>query len=701
MRGAYGDHIDLGRSDFHGPVIGKVETLHHHGGVPTALDSLPACPPGFTGREPELRALLTALDPSPRAAADDPAPGPVTVLSGLGGIGKTALALRAAHQACGLGWFPGGTLFVDLHGYDHTPTTADLALQSLLRALGVPPAHLPGRTEDRGALFRSLLAGLARDRGPLLLFADNASTAEQIRPLLPGGPGHRVLTTSRHRLPALGARLLAVAELSPRASHDLLERALHAADPDDARIVEDPASAARLADLCGHLPLALQIAAALLSGDPGRPVHELAAELAGCRSRIDLLDDGEHSVRAAFDLSYRRLPAAQARLLRLLALMPGKESDHDAITAALGTASGTPGLLSALERAHLVERGSRRGRLRLHDLVREYASGEATAGERADGRARVLAFYLRRARAADSHVRYGAGEPATAPFRDRDEALAWLDEERTGMVAATGWVAVPHLAAEAAELAAALSTYLQFRRYFDDGATVFRAARAAAHRAGDRRREADAWNQLGVMLRGSGRLREAFEAAQRAVVLYHELRHAGGEGMAVSNLAAVLEATGRPDEAVGAFQRALGLLRQAGDRYSEAGAWNNLALAFRKATRIPEALDALRRALDLYQEMGDCPREGRAWHNYAVALNAAGRTAEAVAACLSGLEICERFQDWHEAGQTRYALALVHETAGDAVRARAQWLRAAEDYERAGSTGHAALARRAARLTAP
>ncbi|MFE9608751.1 tetratricopeptide repeat protein [Streptomyces sp. NPDC006012] len=578
MRGEYGDHIDLGRSDFHGPVIGKVETVHQHGPAPTALDSLPAGPPGFTGREPELRALLAALGPSPRAATGDaasgpdaaPGPdaasGPVIVLSGLGGIGKTALALRAAHQACERGGFPGGTLFVDLHGYDHTPTTADLAL---------------------------------------------------------------------------------------------------------------------------------------LSGEPGRPVHELAAELADCRSRIDLLDDGERSVRAAFGLSYRRLPAAQARLLRLLALMPGEESDLDAVTAALGAGDGTPGLLSAVERAHLVERGSRRGRHRLHDLVREYASGEATAAERADGRARVLAFCLRRARAADSHVRYGAGEPAATPFRDRTEALAWLDEERTALVAATGWAAEPHLASDAVELAAVLGAYLGFRRYFDDGASVFRAARAAAHRAGDRRREADAWNQLGVMLRGSGRLREAFEAARRAVALYHELRHAGGKGMAVSNPAAVLEATGRPDEAVAAFQCALKLLRQAGDRYSEAGAWNNLAPALRKAARTPEALDALRRALDLYQELGDCPREGRAWHNYAVALNAAGRTEEAVAACLSGLEICERFQDWHEAGQTRYALALVHETAGDPVRARAHWLRAAEDYERAGSTGHAALARRAARLTAP
>ncbi|MFJ9819426.1 ATP-binding protein [Streptomyces sp. NPDC101151] len=699
MRGEYGDHVDFGGSVFRGPVIGKAEQHqhhHHYGSAPTALLGLPAGLPGFTGREPELRTLLAALDPTaPGAGA------PVTALSGLGGIGKTALALEAAHQACARGWFPGGTLFVDLHGYDDTPTTADLALQALLRAVGVPPALLPGTGDERGALYRSVLADLARDRGPVLLVADNACSAEQVRPLLPGGPGHRVLTTSRHRLPALGARLLPVAELPPDASRALLDQALRAADPDDGRVADDPAAAVRLAELCARLPLALQIASAQLAAAPLRPVHELVSELEDRRGRLDRLTDGERSVRAAFELSYRRLPDAQARLLRLLALMPGTESGLGALTALLGDEPGTPAYLSALERAHLVEPGGRRGRWRLHDLVREYAAGEATAVERAEGRRRVLAFYLRRAEAADASVRPGARDRASGPFRDREEALSWLDEERTNLVAATRWAAEDHLARDATALAAALAEYLQWRRYFDDGVGVSRAAQAAAHRAGDTGREADAWNRMGVALRGSGRLREAFTAGRRALVLYDDLGNEGGRAMAVSNLAAVLGDVGDGDAAVAALRHALALFRRTGDRHGEAGAWNNLALMHRKAVRVPEALDALRRALDLYRETGDRPREGRAWHNYGLALNAAGKPAEAVAACLDGLEICEEFEDWHGAGQTLSALALVHDTTGDPARARTHRLRAAEAYERAGSARDAAQARRAARITAP
>ncbi|MEU1160080.1 ATP-binding protein [Streptomyces sp. NPDC005921] len=251
-------------------------------------------PSGFTGREPELRALLDALEPG---AANASTSVPVTAVSGLGGVGKTALALPAAHEARRGNWFPGGVLFVDLHGYEGTPVTADLALQALLRALGVPPGQLPTGNEERGALYRTKLAEIARDRGPLLLFADNASSAGQVRDLLPGCSGHRVLITSRHRLAALGARLLTLDGLPTAAAVGLLDCALRTADPTDTRVANDTQSAALLTELCGRLPLALQIAAALLSTDPGTPLHELVTELIEARSRIDCLDDGERSVR--------------------------------------------------------------------------------------------------------------------------------------------------------------------------------------------------------------------------------------------------------------------------------------------------------------------------------------------------------------------------------------------------------------------
>ncbi|CAM5679299.1 transcriptional regulator AfsR [Streptomyces violaceorubidus] len=511
-----------------------------------------------------------------------------------------------------------------------------------------------------------------------------------------------MLVTSRDRLPQLGARLVPLDQLGASEAYRLLDRALGIADPEDGRVADDPGTAERLAGLCGHLPLALQIAAALLAEDPGKPVAELVAELAEASDRLDHLDDGEHSVRAAFALSYRRLPPEQARLLRLLALAPGPEVSDGVVAALVGHDRPPARELNALARAHLVERGRTRGWWRLHDLVRVFGAGLVDREEGDAARSRVLRYYLERALAADARLKPRSGESReTGPFPDRREALAWFDAERAGLVAAVRWASDRQRAADAVRLAGALGEYLDWRRCFDDAVTVYGAARAAAHQSGDEAAEAAAWNRTGTALRGSRRLREAYDAHRRARDLYHAVGHDNGRAMAVSNLGAILGDVGQIDEAVNAFRLALDLFRRTGDPHSEAGVWNNLALILRKSGRVDEALDALRAALGLYRETGDRPREGRAWHNYAVALNARGRTAEAVTACLESLDICEEFEDWHGSARTLYALGLVHETAGDAERARARMTQAADAYERAGSSKEAEQARRAARLTGP
>ncbi|MER6342660.1 tetratricopeptide repeat protein [Streptomyces tendae] len=696
-----GDHADFRGGVFLREVIG-VQVVIQEGAAagPEAMAGLPPRPGGFTGRDRETADLLRALDP----AGTRPAASAVLVasVSGLGGIGKTALAVETAHLARERSWFPGGILFIDLHGYDREPVTADRSLRTLLHALGTPPERMPTTTDERAALYRSTLAARAREHGGVLVLADNASSADQVRPLVPGDSRHRVLVTSRDRLPQLGARLLPLDELGTSEAYELLDRALRIADPHDGRVGDDTGTSDRLAGLCGRLPLALQIAAALLAADPGKPVSELVAELAEAHDRLDHLDDGERSVRAAFELSYRRLPPEQARLLRLLALAPGPEVS-DEVVAALVDADRPPVRdQHALARAHLVETGRTRGWWRLHDLVRVFGAGMAARAEGDAARARVLRHYLERARAADAHLKpHSEAAEETGPFRGRAEALAWFDAERAGLVAAARWAADRHLAADAVRLTGALCEYLDWRRCFDDAVAVCRAARAAAHQAGDEAAEAAAWNRMGTALRGSSRLREAYDAHRRARDLHHALGHDNGEAMAVSNLGNILGDVGQIDEAVEAFHLALGLFRRTGDRHSEAGVWNNLAIPLRKSGRVDEALDALRAALDLYRETGDRPREGRAWHNYAVALNARGRTAEAVTACLDSLDICEEFEDWHGAARTLYALGLVHETAGDAERARARMTQAAEAYERAGSPEEAEQARRAARLTGP
>ncbi|MEU3998834.1 tetratricopeptide repeat protein [Streptomyces fungicidicus] len=687
-----GDHPDFRGGVFLGEVIGK-QVVIQQGRVPEAMAGLPPRPGGFTGRERETGELLRALDP----AGTQSAATLVAAVSGLGGIGKTALAVETAHLARERGWFPGGVLFIDLHGYDREPVTADRALQALLRALGTPPEHIPTTTDELAALYRSTLTARAHERGPVLVLADNASSPDQVRPLLPGDSRHHVLVTSRDRLPQLSARLVPLDQLSPREAYELLDRALRIADPYDSRVADDPDTAERLSGLCGHLPLALQIAAALLAEDPGKPVNELVAELTESRDCLDHLDDGERSVRAAFELSYRRLPPEPARLLRLLSLAPGPEVSDEVVTALVGAEEPPARAQKALVRAHLVERGSECGRWRLHDLVRVFGAGVVAgdAGLRKEGeaaRGRVLDFYVRWAGAADHRLRWLPGVEEPERFGDRGQALAWLDGERAGLVAAAGWGREERFAGTAMRLALCVGVYLAWRRYFDDSIAVAEASREAARLAGDRLDEANAWNNLGVALRHAGRAEEAIDVLTRACDLYQAVGDRHREARAWNSLGNALREVGRAGEAIDVLTRARDLFRAVGDRHREAMAWDHLGVALGDVGRVGKAIDALTRARDLYQVAGDRHSEGKAWYNFGFVLQAAGRVEEAIEAYGKDLEICREFEDWYGAGQTLHNLAVAHEAAHRPTEARTAWFQAADAYTRANAPAEATQA---------
>ena len=243
----------------------------------------------------------------------------VSAVAGLPGVGKTALAVQAGHAALQRGWYQGGVIFIDLHGYDDQPVEPGQALDALLRALGVSGDHIPASLDGRVTLYRSALAQISDS---VLVFADNASSEAQVRPLLPGIGPHKVLVTSRHTLAGLEARLVDVRVLDRDTSVGLLDAALRMGRPGDDRIARDPEAATRLAVLCDGLPLALQIVAALLKADPLLEAGELADELAEEQQRLKRLryDDGSGpgglSVAAAFELSFRKLNEDHARLFR-------------------------------------------------------------------------------------------------------------------------------------------------------------------------------------------------------------------------------------------------------------------------------------------------------------------------------------------------------------------------------------------------
>jgi tetratricopeptide (TPR) repeat protein len=622
--------------------------------APVALAQLPAPVGGFTGRDRELAQVAALLDP---AAAGGSVV--VSAVAGLAGVGKTALAIQAGHAARAAGWFAGGALFIDLHGYDDAPVQPGQALDALLRALGIPGEHIPPGIEERAGLYRSVLAAMG---DPVLIIADNASSEAQARPLMPGAGAHRVVVTSRHTLAGLGARLLDITVLDEQAAVALLDQGLRATRPDDDRISRDRAAANSLIRICGGLPLALRIIAALLAADPSLTVRELADELTDEIHRLAALhyDDGggtsAPSVAAAFELSYRQLDEAAARMFRLLPVNPGPDvSTMAAAALADWPVSETRKVIGQLIKAHLVEVGTgAAARWRMHDLLRLYARQLSDAYADADGRNhahdRLLGYYVDTTRAADTHVRALPGTPVPERFAGRDEALAWLDEERANLIAAVTIAASSSRDQVAMRLPLSLTEYLLWRRRFDDWLAVAAISRDAARRLGHRPGEASALLSLGFALVEARRFAEAISTCQAAAAIYRETGDWHGEGMALGNLGLALEGVRRFDEAISAHQAAVSIFRETGDRRREGMALNNLGRALEKVRRFDEAIGACHDAVAIYRETGDRHTEGTALTNLGVALREVRRFDEAISACHDAVAIYQETGDRHGEG---------------------------------------------------
>ncbi|MFJ5641309.1 tetratricopeptide repeat protein, partial [Streptomyces sp. NPDC093223] len=597
--------------------------------VPTALNSLPGLPREFTGREDEIAKILSLLDPGSGSGAA------VGSVAGLPGVGKTTLAHAVGHAALDNGWFT-GVQMVNLRGYDPTPVPPEDALEALLRALGVAAEHIPPTLDEREGLYRSQLDALAREEQRVLILADNASTSDQVRPLLPARH-HAVLVTSRHTLPGLGARLFNLHPLQPDAAIDLLHQRLEVADPDDRRVEDDPAAAEELAALCGYLPLALQIAAALLADDPGQPLSERVRMLTDAGTRLGGLDDGERNLRAVFDECLTRLSHQEADLYRLLGLHPGPDISTPAVAALTGQPADkiTP-LLGQLVRARLLTQNSQaRDRWSMHDLLRVHSQEQARTTMDRDrlprrryeqARTRLTDHYVRHAQAADTHLR-PPGDTVSTLFAGREQALAWFDAERENLLATTHTYACTQTALD---LGFALGRYLDWRRRHQDLVTVRAHALEACQALGDALNLAGAWSNLGSALSELRRHAEALDAQQTALVVYQQTGVAHGQASAWNNLGTSLGELRRHAEALDAQQTALNLHQQTGDTHGQAVTWNNLGTTLGQLRRHAEALDAHQTALDLYQQTGDTHGQAVTWNNLGTTLGQLRRHAEAL-----------------------------------------------------------------------
>ncbi|MFF0573003.1 tetratricopeptide repeat protein [Streptosporangium saharense] len=641
---------------FLAPVIqGRHIALHLPARVVPALAGLPAAAPSFTGRADSLRTLLDVLAPTPALS------GAVLVaaVGGMGGIGKTELAVQAAHAALERGWFGGGVLFVDMFGYDPSRRLdADRAVEHFLRALAVPGEHIPADPHERLVLYRSVLNGYAAAGRPILVVIDNVSTSAQAVPLLPAHPACRAIVTSREHLARMEARVLDLDILDEGDAVALLQHALDVARPGDQRIATHPEEVRSLARLCGGLPLALQIAAALLAESPVLRITELITQLLPADRRLDELRYGDETITAIFDLSYQRLTAEQRALFVLLPLNPGPDISPGAAAALTGQdQADARRTLTELARTHLVEPAPGQQRWRMHDLIRLYAARKPVPDDLPIGRDEALTNLFGHYRNLVEQAALHFHAPtATAPsrFSDRDSAVQWLDAEMANLVAA-----VQHCATStfhehrllARDLPITLAAYLGWSRRFTDWVTLATVCLRTAEHLEDQHGEGEALNNLGAALQGMRRFEEAAAVHTRAARTFRETGDRHGEGQALNNLGAALQGMRRFKEAVTAHTEAVRIHRGACDQHGEGQALNNLGAALQETRRFEEAVAVHTQTVRIFQQTGNKNGEGAALNNLGAALQETHRFGEAVAAHTRAVRAFQEVGNKHGEGQ--------------------------------------------------
>jgi tetratricopeptide (TPR) repeat protein len=516
----------------------------------------------------------------------------------MAGVGKSALALTIAHALAGR--YPDGHLFVDLHGHsEQEPATAHEAVGELLRQLGVGPRETPDHPLDRIALWRRRM----REARAIVLL-DNAAGIAQVQPLLPVDGASLILVTSRTRLaPIDGATSLSLDLLDPPDAVELLRLTADRRDGDDTTAV------AAIVEICGRLPLAIQLVGHRLRHRPQWTLIEMLTQLSEARPAPIAVSAEGHSTGAAFDLSYRHLSAPQQTLFRRLGLHPAGAFEVRAAAALLDlTAPATASLLEDLVEANLVQ-ADIPGRYRMHDLVRVFAESLVAEPERRTAILRLLDSYLHTLEAAGLHLEArrsdcGASSPPAQVFRTAAEGAAWTHDN---------WSTIVALMNLAEQLGAHRHTALLARMAYRsadvfgrsaDALRLAERALAATDALGDDELTAVTHWMVGALYLRLGRNADCRASLERATRLYERL---GDErmlyGMRV-HTATLLRHEGRLLDAVRLCEEVIGLARAGHDRLGEVTALIECAAALHELGRHEPA------RLLLVDAIGDLRRRG-------------------------------------------------------------------------------------------
>jgi DNA-binding SARP family transcriptional activator/tetratricopeptide (TPR) repeat protein len=674
---------------------------------------LPAALADFTGRRAELDRLIGALTKA------DSYPGvPVVAISGSPGIGKTALALYAAHQARDR--FQDGQFWVQLAGSSARPRDPGDALGEMLRALGVPGPAIPDSGTERAVALRSALA----DR-KVMVVADDAASAAQVRPLLPGASGCALIVTSRMQLDGLdGATLLPLDAMTSAEATDLLSRIV---GPE--RVSAEPDAASELAEACGAMPLALRIAGAKLAARPSWPVSAMASKLTRSRSRSRLgeLDAGELSVRASISSAYAALPERSSRAFRLLALLGPADFAEWVIGVVLGE-PGTVGVADDLvRRSLLIPAGvdaTGEPRYRLHDLLRDYATERLAADPAPDtavARDRLLEAWLQLARQANANL---PPEPYFPPLRQAApptilpeelafsltaNPIAWFTAERTNLLTTVDQACQIGRIDLARRLGDNQYAYQYVQDRFDDAERAWRNIAKAARRTGANGDAAYADLRVAAATMRRGYSAEAavlldecveqfqvmqepdllafalywraacawdlddFEAAQRHAergrVLAREVSNRYAELANLRILGLSLSLVGEHATAVNLCEQAMSLAEALGSGPYVLVALHSLALVCCHVGQVDRSLDVSMRLLDLSRQLDDVRATSTALGVVADACLRMGRYPEAIGALRQALPDFRAHHAGRHIGLCLLKLGYAHEGVGQHAEA--------------------------------
>jgi DNA-binding SARP family transcriptional activator len=656
-------------------------------GLPTIPAQLPPPIAALIGRDIPRQMITQALM-GLNAGGAAPA---IVAIHGPGGVGKSALALAAAHDVAGQ--FPDGQLYVDLQGATVvvSPLRPEDVVGRFLRALGVPSTAVPVDAGEAEGLYRTLLS-----QRRVLIVADNAADAAQVLPLLPASPRSAIIVTSRRVLASVDATVqLGLDPLSATDAESLLGLTAGAA-----KAVADPAAVAAVAKACGYLPLALRVAGARLVARDDWSFSDLAQRLATSHHVLRELADSEDTLRNSLSVSWRALSASTdsvevmaSRLLPALALVQIADIEAGVAGALLGiTAEQAELALDTLTEARLLERAY--GRYRLHDMVRLFAAelaSELGSALRRQMLGAALDWYRRGALQAnrlmrgDSHIRF-LSEPTGRPgpaLADASQAGTWLDTERANLLTVTrqALAATGQEGHDAAQLVVALYPGLISRGHAYEYEMLCRAVLSRADRIDDPKTVAATAKNLGVLyrlqlrttealecieqaydlsrsvgdrygqasaieVRGMVRVAEgdsarAFADLQEAVQMRRDLDDAAGAGVALCNLAEAHFRFGQPERSLEVLQESLAIRRERANPAGEAITLANIAEVQLKIGRPIEALASTEESLARSQQSGERLNEGRTRSLRAKILLQLGRLDEAVKECEQALRLAE------------------------------------------------------------